>query len=83
MAKSIEREQRTTASMCRSETGGAKTVDVARLEQLVGEYVNASVAPSTAKVYDVGQKRYLSFCNLLSNYLPTISRKEYVCVSHI
>ena len=36
-------------------------MDVWRLDELVGEYVRESVAPSTRRVYASGQRRYLSF----------------------
>ena len=37
-------------------------LDIRRLDALVGEYVGDSIAPSTAKAYASGQRRYLVFC---------------------
>ncbi len=42
--------------------GGAEKLEYQRLDKLVGEFIDASIAPSTKRVYASGQRRYLSFC---------------------
>ena len=59
-------------------------MDVRRLEEMVGEYVGESIAPSTARVYAVGQRRYLSFCRD-SKLLPVPTSEHKLClfVAHL
>lgn len=59
-------------------------MDIGRLEEMVGEFVKASIAPSTARVYATGQKRYLSFCrDSKSAPLPTSEHKLCLFVAHL
>lgn len=54
-------------------------MDINRLGQLVGEYVDASIAPSTAKVYATGQRRYLTFCEVF-HLVPLPLRERNICL---
>ena len=59
-------------------------MDIGRLEGLVREFVNASIAPSTARVYASGQKRYLAFCRD-TNFTPLPLEEDQLClyVAHL
>ena len=54
------------------------------LEGLVRDFVEASVAPSTARVYATGQRRYLSFCRKSgSNPIPLSENQMCLFVAHL
>ena len=66
------------------ETGTPGTVDIAHLEEVARDLLDASIAPSTARVYATGQRRYLSFCrdaNMVP--LPTSERLLCLFVAHL
>ena len=44
-------------------SGGAKAVELQRLDMLVDQYIHAPIAPSTRRVYAAGEQRYQAFCN--------------------
>ena len=54
------------------------------LEGLVRDFVEASIAPSTAQVYATGQRRYLSFCRKSgSNPIPLSENQMCLFVAHL
>jgi len=54
-------------------------LDLQHLEGLVRDLVKASIAPSTARVYATGQRRYLSFCRETSS-VPLPLSEHKVCL---
>ena len=42
--------------------GTGCSVDLGHLEEMVSSLVNASIAPTTKRVYMPGQRKYLAFC---------------------
>lgn len=54
------------------------------MDQLARDLIEASIAPSTARVYGVGQRRYLSFCRGLGA-APLPLSEEQLCryVAHL
>ena len=59
--------------------GGAEKLDFGRLEGLVRGFIEASIAPSTARVYASGQRRYLTFCRN-SNSPPLPLTESHLCL---
>ena len=59
-------------------------MDIGHLEGLVRDFIDASIAPSTARVYASGQRRYLSFC-ASSNSPPLPLTEGQLClfVAHL
>ena len=54
-------------------------MDVGRLEEMVGDLINASIAPSTVRVYATGQRRYLRFCRT-SETTPLPVSEHQLCL---
>jgi len=42
--------------------GDSGVLDIRRLEKLVRDFVDASIASSTSRVYATGQRRHIAFC---------------------
>jgi len=64
--------------------GGAAKLDIRHLEGLVRDFIDASIAPSTARVYASGQRRYLSFCaSSNSPSLPLTEGQLCLFVAHL
>ena len=64
--------------------GGAEKLDIGRLEGLVKGFIEASIAPSTARVYASGQRRYLTFGkNSKSPPLPLTESHLCLFVAHL
>jgi len=49
------------------------------LDELVGECVKASIAPSTSRVYASAQKRYLAFCSKVNARSLSLTEKQICC----
>ena len=61
--------------------GDSGALDIGRLEKLVRDFVNASIAPSTSRVYETGQRRYIAFCKF--NPLPLEENRLCLFVAHL
>ena len=73
------------AQRSRGPAGPAVALDVGHLEELAGELVEASVAPSTARVYASGQRRFLAFCGGAGVGVPFPVTERVLClfVAHL
>ncbi len=59
-------------------------MDIGRLEEMVGSFIDSSVAPSTARVYATGQRRYLAFCkSAVFTPLPATEHQLCLFVAHL
>ena len=58
-------------------------LDMQHLEGLARDFIEASIAPSMARVYATGQRKYLSFCRKSnSNPLPLSENQMCPFVVH-
>ena len=66
------------------EIGIGCAMDLRHLEELVGQLVESSIAPSTKRVYLSGQRRYLAFCGSTgSSPLPLTEHQACLFVAHL
>ena len=66
------------------DVGEARALDAGRLVKVAKDLVDASIAPATARVYQVGQRRYVTFCRGLGvPPLPVTEEQLCLFVAHL